>query len=93
MKRSIEFARSFIRLYRKLPPNAKDKVNETVESLIISIESARVSPGVGLKRLKKDIWEARVNIDLRISFEMTGSLIKFLVVGGHDEICKFLKNI
>ena len=92
MRRHLEFARSFLRLYKKLPSGVRDKVNEAINDLISGIERGQVSSGLGLKRLTGDIWEARVDIDLRISFEMTGDLVKFLMVGGHDEIKRFLKN-
>ncbi len=93
MKRRLEFSKSFLRLYGKLPLDLKDRTDEAIEKLISGIEAGRVLPGTGLKRLKGDIWEARADIDLRISFEMTVGSVKFLVVGDHDQIVKFLKNV
>lgn len=48
--------------------------------------------GIGLKKLEKTFWEIRVNIHLKIIFEWQEDLIKFLLVGSHDEINRFLNT-
>ena len=93
MKRQVEFNRSFHRLYSKLGFQEKTEVEEAIDRLLSCIESGAVSHSLGLKRLCADVWEMRVNASVRISFQMSANVIKFLVVGNHETIRKFLKNI
>ena len=42
------------------------------------------------KKIKgtKGIWEARIDINYRISFEIIGDTIFLRVIGNHDEVLK-----
>jgi len=48
--------------------------------------------GIGLKKLRKHLWEARAGLDDRIVFSREGDLVEFLIVGSHDEIARFLRR-
>ena len=93
MSRTIEFKRSFDRLYAKLDIAGKESVDEAVKTLLSALESGKMPHGLGLKRLKDDLWEVRVGLHLRVGFRIHKSSIEFGVVGDHDTIKKFLRNI
>ena len=92
MNRSVEFKRSFDRLYQKLNDSEKTKVRSVLDRFLSTLEENRAPAGLGLKRLKKDIWEIRVDIHLRVSFRMQKNRIEFGVVGNHEDIKRYLKN-
>ena len=92
MSRAIEFKKSFDRLYGKLGTDGKEGVDEAVETLFSGLEAGKIPHGLGLKRLKDDLWEIRVGLHLRVGFRMNKRSIEFGVVGDHDTIKRFLRN-
>ncbi len=48
---------------------------------------------MGLKNLRENYWEIRVNVKDRIIFTLEKDKVAFIIVGNHDEIKKFLRNI
>ena len=47
-------------------------------------------PGLKTKKIKgaKDVWEARVNYSLRMTFQITGDTIILRNIGRHNETLK-----
>ena len=93
MSRTIEFKKSFDRLYAKLDIAGKEGVDGVINTLLSALDSGMMPHGLGLKRLKDDLWEARVGLHLRVGFRMHKNSIEFGVVGDHATIKKFLRNI
>ena len=93
MSRPIEFKKSYDRLYAKLNAESKANAAAAIETLLSALETGKMPHGLGLKRLKDDLWELRVGLDLRVGFRMNKSSIEFGVVGDHDTIKRFLRNI
>lgn len=90
--RRIEFKASFDRLYRKHGPADQEKIDKAIETVLSALEAKKLPGGLGLKRLKENVWEIRVDLSLRVGFRMHQDLIEFGVVGNHEVIKKFLKN-
>lgn len=89
----IEFRKSFEKSLKKINSQDKENVYEVCRTLLDVIEKREnPSQGIGLKKLEKTFWEIRAGIHLRIIFEWQEDLIKFLLVGSHDEIKRFLKE-
>ena len=89
----IEFRKSFEKSLKKINSKDKEIVFEVCRTLLNVIErQEEQSPGIGLKKLEKTFWEVRINIKLRIIFEWQADWIKFILVGTHDDIKKFLKE-
>ena len=91
--RLIEYKNSFDRTYRKLDEKDKVAVALAVESLLNGLEAGKMPSGLGLKRLKGDLWEIRVDIRMRIAFWMSGHGVEFGLVGTHEGIRNYLKNL
>jgi len=84
---------AFLKSLKKLHPETKQKVKEAIRDLVKLLETGQKSPGLGLKRLRKNYWEIRATIKDRIIFRLSTDLVEFIIVGSHDEIKNFLKNI
>ncbi len=90
----FEFKPSFDRSIKSLPSSEKTDVKETALQLIDVLSKDRqIHQGLGLKRLAGDFWEARKGIKARILFRWKGDLVEFVLVGNHDDIKRFLRNI
>ncbi len=77
----IETAR-FEKAYKALPPEVKERIKDALIKLANDIRY----PSLQVKKIKgtRGIWEARVNLDYRITFEMTKNCIILRNVGHHD---------
>ncbi len=64
-----EFKPSFDRPVKSLPPDSKKEIKELCINLIDVLSSGCPIPkGLGLKNLRKNIWEVRKGLKLRILF-------------------------
>ncbi|MBI4064459.1 MAG: hypothetical protein HY401_09200 [Elusimicrobia bacterium] len=74
-------------------PKRLDAIEKALATLIGCFDNRTPPPaGLGLKQLKANIWEVRSTLRDRIIFSWIKNSIRFLLVGSHDEIRRFLKN-
>lgn len=83
----------FGRLLKKLDFKKQEAVKRAISELTVFFDSGTRSQGLGLKRLRGNIWEIRASIDSRIIFSFEKSEIYFLLIGSHDEVRRFLKKL
>ena len=76
----------FRKSYQRLPHSIQAKVDK---QLTVLTENPR-HPSLQVKRIKgtKGLWEARVDLQYRLTFEMTGDTMYLRVVGNHDEVLR-----
>lgn len=91
--RRFEFKASFLRCYKALAPEDKLKTDRAIQFLAVSLESGPLLHGLGLKKLRGDIWEMRADIRQRICFRVKKDIVEFILLGDHDSIRDFLKNV
>ena len=84
---------TFLRLLSDLPPIEKAKAQRAVERLIDFFETNLQPQGLGLKKLRKNFWEIRVDLALRILFEYRGPEVPFVAIGNHNDIQRALKKV
>lgn len=74
----------FRKSYRHLPSFIQRKIDK---QLALLTENPR-HPSLQVKRIKgtTNLWEARVDLHYRMSFEMVGDTLHLRVVGHHDEV-------
>ncbi len=65
----------------------------TLDKIKEYVETNQVSYGLRIKRLSQRIYEARINIHLRISYFRDKDIVKFFCLGNHDDIKRCLKNL
>ena len=91
--RRVEYKKSFDRSFRQLETSDQKKVFDTISRFLKSIETNQLPSGLGLKRLKKDLWEIRVDLNLRICFFIKKDRIEFGLTGDHNTVKRYLKQI
>jgi len=84
---------SFARYFKKLDQNKKEIVRDAIRNLLDLYNTGFNPKGLGLKQLRRDLWEIRASLQQRILFSIAGDTIHFVLVGNHDEVKKFLKNV
>jgi len=89
----FEFKSSFDRSVKSLPSETKKEIKELCINLIEMLSSDyNISRGLGLKNLRKNFWEVRKGLKLRILFRWQADHVEFILAGIHDDIKKFLKR-
>ena len=88
-----EFKSSFDRSVKSLPAETKQEVKELSIALIDVLSGEKeLSVGMGLKNLRKNIWEIRKGLKLRILFRWRSDHVEFVLAGTHEEIKRYLQR-
>jgi len=84
----------FLHQFDKLSAAEQEEAIRAVESLITHLNNQRPLPkGLGLKKLTRRHWEIRAGLQLRIVYELDQSLIRLIIVGNHNDVERFLRNV
>jgi len=90
----FEFKPSFDRPVKSLSSDEKENIKDLCIHLIdLLAEQRELQKGIGLKNLRKNYWEIRKGLKVRILFRWQKDLIEFVLAGSHDHIKNYLKNI
>jgi len=76
------FTKNFVRNYRKLPQEIQKAVDKQLELLLTNAQHASLA----IKKMKdpRNIWEARVTLSHRFTFQIEGDIYILRKVGSHD---------
>lgn len=85
--------RSFLKSYDRYSKNEQELIIETIKEIKNYLETNQSSYGLRIKRLSSMIYEARINIHLRIMYFREKDVVKFFCLGNHDDIRRCLKNL
>ena len=83
---------AFQRALRKLPPADQQAVLESLLALPEAFGQPHVHHGLGIRQLRKRVYELRVGLRLRVGFTVVGSSLLVQTVGNHDHIRAWLKE-
>ena len=88
----FRYLASFDRSFKKLSAERKDRVRAALESFLDFYRTGIRPAGLGLKKLRKDFWEIRADLDTRVVFLLEKDCVTFVLVGDHDEIRRYLRE-
>lgn len=82
----IKAYKKFQMAYQNLPNEIKEKVDKQMAFLAKDLRH----PSLHSKKIKgkEGIWEARIDLFYRMTFEVIQDTIYLRVVGNHDEVLK-----
>ncbi len=89
----VEYLSRFDRSFKKLGSVLQSDIREALELFLDCLVKGVRPQGLGLRRLRGSFWEIRVGLNYRILFELKGDCVTFIIVGDHDDIRRFLKNL
>ncbi|MCM2303688.1 MAG: hypothetical protein NDJ72_03245 [Elusimicrobia bacterium] len=89
----VSFAPAYLKQLKKLDPQVKEDAKEATGKVMDFYEFGNKSPGLGVKRLRGDIWEARAGLKIRILYSLSGDELRFILAGTHDDVRKFLSRV
>lgn len=85
--------KSLLREFDSCQSAEQESILDTIEQIKDYLETNNAPFGLRIKRLSTRIYEARVNIHLRIVYFREKDIVKFICLGSHDDIKRFLKNM
>jgi len=89
----FEFKPSFDRSVKSLSPIVKQEIKELCLHLIDVLSGKKdLSRGLGLKNVRKNFWEIRKGLKLRVLFRWRADHIDFILAGTHNDIKKYLRT-
>ena len=88
----IEISARFKSDARSLSGEQLDQIDTALALLPNAFGQPHRHSGLGIRRLKKNHFEFRIDRDTRVVFELKGSTATLRMVGSHDAVRRFLKN-
>ena len=89
----IELSSRFKAQVRVLPDERIDQIAQAVAQLSEAFGKPHLHSGLGIRRLRQSYFEFRAGRDTRIVFKLEGSTASLVLVGDHDDVWRFLKNL
>ena len=82
----IKAFKSFLKAYQKLPGDVQKKVDKQISLLSRDFKH----PSLHTKKIKSSegIWEIRIDIHHRLTFEIVEDTIFLRAAGNHDEVLR-----
>jgi len=84
--------RSFVEKFDAYQKQEQEAITATLDKVREYIDTGQAPYGLRIKRLSNRIYEARINIHLRIAYFRDRDIVKFFCLGNHDDIKRCLKN-
>lgn len=83
---NLLFTKTFVRDYRKLPKEIQEAVDKQLELLL----SNPRHPSLNVKKMNdpRNIWEGRVTVSYRFTFQFENDTFVLRKVGTHDTLKK-----
>ena len=85
--------RSFVEKFDAYQKKEQEIITASLDEIKGYIETSHAPYGLRIKRLSQRIYEARVNIHIRIVYFRDRDIVKFFCLGNHDDIKRCLKNL
>ena len=88
------YSQTFLRIFKRLDRQRQRAAIEAVQTLSIHLEERSHLPiGLGLKKVAKAYWQIRTSLADRIIFEWQDDQIIFRLIGSHDDVRRFLRQV
>ena len=85
--------RSFLKKFDDYNKKEQAMILLAVEKIKNYLETNNAAYGLRVKQLSPRIYEARINIHLRIAYFRENDVVKFFCLGNHADISHCLNNI
>jgi mRNA-degrading endonuclease RelE of RelBE toxin-antitoxin system len=91
--KEIEFDRELLKQLRALPKTRRQDIGELIASVQEAFGHPHRHGGLGMRKLLRGHYEARLDLGQRLLFEERADALHFKLLGNHDEVKRFLKGL
>ena len=89
----VELPAAFRKLLRQVSKQQRKRIGLALRAVEQAYGQPHAHSGLGLRNLPKGCVEVRVGLDQRIVLRITRVSLVCEMIGTHDEVKKFLKNL
>jgi mRNA-degrading endonuclease RelE of RelBE toxin-antitoxin system len=89
---NLALAPQFIRQYRRLSRTDQQFCDAALEALSDAFGDPHRHTGLGIRALRRGVYECRASVAVRIGFTRHGETLLLQAVGNHDAIRAWLRN-
>ena len=88
----VEKTKSFLRSLGHCTDDELKSVAESMRSAAETFGRPHLHTAVDIRRLGKNLFECRTDIDFRLLFKSGPNVIVFVFAGNHDDVRAYLRN-
>jgi hypothetical protein len=69
------------------------RAEEALRALPDCFGHSRLHTGISIRRLKKNVFECRAGLKIRLLFRANGPALEIFFVGSHDAVRRFIRDL
>jgi mRNA-degrading endonuclease RelE of RelBE toxin-antitoxin system len=77
---------------RRLPKSQRKQIGEVITAVRDGFGAPHLHSGLGIRRLRRSLFECRVGLKLRLVFDAEPGALSFTDIGTHDQIRKIIRK-
>jgi hypothetical protein len=89
----IDLSQPFRAAVRRFPKKSRRDIARSIDATRDGFGSPHLHYGLGIRRLRRNYFECRVSLQIRLVFRIDRGVLLFVTVGDHNHIRDFLKKI
>lgn len=87
------YKKAFLKQFDLYPAPIQNLIIEATLQIKAYLEKRTAPHGLGIKKIGPNTFEARATDKMRIVWVHLGETVYFSLLGSHDEVRRFIKNI
>jgi mRNA-degrading endonuclease YafQ of YafQ-DinJ toxin-antitoxin module len=89
----IDLSKPFRDGVRGFDKRRRRDIARVIDSVRDGFGTPHLHSGLGVRRLRRNYFECRAGLQIRLIFRAERGLLYFVTLGNHDEIQRFLKTL
>jgi hypothetical protein len=89
----IDLSQPFRAAVRRFPKARRREIARAIDAARDGFGSPHLHSGLGIRRLRRNYFECRVSLHIRLVFRAERGVLLFLTAGDHDHVRNFLRKI
>jgi hypothetical protein len=89
----IDFSKPFRDGVRGFDKRRRREIARVIDSVRDGFGTPHLHSGLGVRRLRRNYFECRAGLQIRLIFRAERGVLHFVTLGNHDEIQRFLKTL
>jgi hypothetical protein len=90
--KAIRFDNALLARIRALPKPERQKIGRALAQAQELFGQPHLHAGAGIRKISRSHFELRVGLEERLIFSNEPNELKFVFMGNHDEVKRFLRN-
>jgi mRNA-degrading endonuclease YafQ of YafQ-DinJ toxin-antitoxin module len=89
----IELSKAFRGAVRRFSKQRRREIARVIDAVRDGFGLAHLHSGLGIRRLRRNYFECRAGLDVRLIFRAERGVLHFITAGDHDHVRKFLRSV